>query len=690
MKRIFVYLFLYFLTIQTLSAQFITDTILILQNIEVQGQHFSTINSGSVKQLNVSGNLTGGMGSTSDVLRQLPAVNTDIEGATYFRGSTKIAQLIEGIPYGFMEEQSGDLLIQLPAFFFKKIILLSQPDLSFLPDGESGILSFSTSPVVKETSPLHIILGRGLNERYTAGAQINLNTGKWQITANYNYRREYRKRSFYKFTTNETGSTEMDNNAVARPDVHVADLFLGYSISKQDFISIYSLYQHMEYDRYGGINNTKQNLAGDIINKIIRHRYNNQDQEAYATEGSWRHLFRRNSSLTVRLNYNNFAYDEDNHYENEQPVSGKIVAQDNLVVGQRKNNYFLTTVYSQTLGGGYLLKAGYIGRIQKDNYTAKAEDLTNGNWIPNVSKSTDFEFSRYTNLGYASLRKNIGALSAEAGVQAEHSLQKINAKDFSNSPKQSQVHLYPKATLKYHTPNAGNFRLGYQQRTNRPISLDLNPFTDRTDATYIKRGNSDLEAELIHLVELSYSLGEPSFSITPTLYFRHKTNRIMDVATQQNNEIIWTKQNLANSNTYGLEVSTNWQPLNWFIAGASADLYRDEIDGRSIGYDARKKMTCLLAKANMQIQFSPNIILQGDGFYISDQLTAQGEIKSRYSVNAGIAQYLFHRKLKASLSVTNLFDSLKETTIIETETFHQIQIRNRDARVTWLTLSYNL
>jgi outer membrane receptor for ferric coprogen and ferric-rhodotorulic acid len=101
-------------------------------------------------------------------------------------------------------------------------------------------------------------------------------------------------------------------------------------------------------------------------------------------------------------------------------------------------------------------------------------------------------------------------------------------------------------------------------------------------------------------------------------------------------------------------------------------------------------MTCLLAKALLSFQLTPNTQLQTDGYYISDQLTAQGEIQNRYSVNVGIAQYLLKKKLKASLSVNNIFDSMEERTRIQTSSFQQIQIRNRDSRVTWLTLSYNL
>lgn len=49
-----------------------------------------------------------------------------------------------------------------------------------------------------------------------------------------------------------------------------------------------------------------------------------------------------------------------------------------------------------------------------------------------------------------------------------------------------------------------------------------------------------------------------------------------------------------------------------------------------------------------------------------------------------------NRKLRANLSINNIFDGLEETTIIDTDKMQMEQIRNRDARVTWLTLTYSL
>ena len=101
-------------------------------------------------------------------------------------------------------------------------------------------------------------------------------------------------------------------------------------------------------------------------------------------------------------------------------------------------------------------------------------------------------------------------------------------------------------------------------------------------------------------------------------------------------------------------------------------------------------MWCGDVKANLNFSITPTTELQLDGFFISDQLTAQGKINSRYTVNAGISQYFLDRKLCANLSVNNLFDSLEETTIIDTPDLQMTQHRNRDACVAWLTLTYSL
>ena len=162
------------------------------------------------------------------------------------------------------------------------------------------------------------------------------------------------------------------------------------------------------------------------------------------------------------------------------------------------------------------------------------------------------------------------------------------------------------------------------------------------------------------------------------------------VLDEGENGTIWTKENIGHSRTFGFELSGIWQPVRMLSLGLSGDIYRDEIDGRTIGYDRKKSMVCGDIKGSVNIGITPTTELQLDGFYISDQLTPQGKIKRRSSVNAGISQYFMHRKLRASLSINNIFNGLGETTVVDTKDLQMTQTRNRDAQVTWVTLTYNL
>ena len=174
----------------------------------------------------------------------------------------------------------------------------------------------------------------------------------------------------------------------------------------------------------------------------------------------------------------------------------------------------------------------------------------------------------------------------------------------------------------------------------------------------------------------------------PALYFRSRTNRIVEVAEQVNEETVWQKVNAGISRSAGADLSMRWQPVRVLTVGVSGNIFRDEIDGRTIGYGEKKSLWCWDVKGSAEWLITPTTHLQIDGFYVSDQLTPQGKVKSRYVVNASLSQYFLQEKLCASLSVHNLFDSLEETTLISTSDMQMEQIRNRDARVSWLTLTY--
>jgi len=684
------YLILHILAIgfcRGINSQIVADTTVTLQNIEIRGTYSGSLISGGVRRLQVENNLSSLTGTTAEALRQIPSVNTDIEGGVTFRGSSKSGILLNEVPFGFLAEFSGDVLIQLPAAFFNRVYLSSYPPIEWMPDGDAGILNL-TSSFSKTDSPVQITAGAGLEDRYQAGALVNLHPGKFHILGRYDYRKEYRKRSFRKITTNKTGTTEMDNNASARPDIHLADLRIGYDIDPYNTVSAYGLYYLMDYSRYGGINNTKKNPAGEIVNRMLRHRFNEQRQDAYATEARWNYR-KANKALQLLFNYNNFSYDEDNDFRNENPQSGAIVAQDNLFIRHEKDNYYLSALYERDFSGGIFMKAGYTFRNLKEQFHTDANNLKEEIWVPNPQKSDRYNYRLSSHMLFASLEKRWKKFAGEIGVQAEKNDRKIVNKSL-NRKKSYPVHFYPRIHLSY-IPNDRNIvSLKYIQRVIRPLGKELTDFVDNSDATHVFQGNPGLKNETIHSLELSYSLILPKLRITPALYYRTKDNRIMEIATMEEEGMIWRKENVGNSQLWGLEATASWNPLPYLSLSASGNLFIDEIDGQQAGYGEKKSMTCWDIKGAINVYITRNTEIQIDGFHVSDQLTPQGKIKNRAALNAGISQYLMNRKLRLNASINNILDSLEETTVIDSDDLYMKQIRNRDSRVTWLTATFML
>ena len=679
------------------------DTTLAIQGIEVQGAPFAGLSErGGTRFLRVDNNLSSVTNTTADAFRQLPSVLTDIEGTVFYRGSSRAGMLIGGVPYGLLEEYSGDVLIQLPAMFFNQVALGAFPPVTAVPDGEAGTINLEPRVYGEADSPLRVTLGAGWHERYNAGAALSLHPGRFHINAKYNYRKEYRERAFSKSTTTPKNRTEMDNNAAARPDVHVADLRVDYDLSPKDRLSVHGLYHLMDYSRYGRINNQVFNPKGEPMKHVIRNRYNDQRQDAYGAEARWEHRIADNQSFHALFNYNNFSYDEDNDFKNENPQNGSIVAEDNQFIDQDKRAYYWTLGY-RLFAGGWDFRAGYIGRARDEDYVTTVADKKEGGFALNEDKSYVYMYNRYLNLLYADATRRWGAWGAEIGLQAEFShssMKDFNLTDMTgdywSEPRRgggdhSRFHLYPRARVTYELADGDHFfSLGYQPRVIRPTGAYLCSFVDNSDATHITQGNPDLKDEFIHQVELAYRFSAPRFRLTPAVYYRNRSNRVVEVAGQVDDETVWRRENVGHSQTVGADLSGSWNPTRILTIGFSGDVYRNEIDGRTIGYGQKKSLVCWDLKGNVNISVTPTTDLQLDGFYVSDQLTPQGKIKSRYSVNAGISQYFLNRKLCANLSINNIFDSLEETTIIDTPDLRMIQRRDRDARVAWLTLTYCL
>ena len=133
-------------------------------------------------------------------------------------------------------------------------------------------------------------------------------------------------------------------------------------------------------------------------------------------------------------------------------------------------------------------------------------------------------------LGYGLKLKK---LSGRLGLRYEHTLQDVEYKlgrgdDF----KKHFNDFVPSASIGYKLTQTSNLRLGYDgydMRIYRPGIWYLNPYLDDSTPTNIYQGNSHLDSEKSHSLNLSYSNFTPKFNINLALRYSFTNNSIEDV-----------------------------------------------------------------------------------------------------------------------------------------------------------------
>jgi hypothetical protein len=146
------------------------------------------------KIYNVTQDLMAQSGSASDILKNIPSVEVDIEGVVSLRGSTDVMILINGRPSPLMGKSRAEVLQQLPANSIERIEVITNPSARYKPDGTSGIINIVLKKNIKAGWNGSVVANAGNSDRYNGGVSLNYKPGKLNIFGNYNVRNDRRIR----------------------------------------------------------------------------------------------------------------------------------------------------------------------------------------------------------------------------------------------------------------------------------------------------------------------------------------------------------------------------------------------------------------------------------------------------------------------------------------------------------------
>ncbi len=649
------------------------------------------------KVYNVSQDIMAQTGTVSDILRNVPSVEVDIEGNISLRGSEQVLILINGRPSPLMGKNRAEVLQQIPANTIERIEVITNPSARFRPDGSSGIINIVMKKNSKAGFNGNIIGNIGNKERANGSLSLNYKTTKLNTFSTVSIRQDERNRFSntdrqYFDANGKTSGFYQDNfRSKARPLSYLFRAGLEYTLDDLNSMGVSGSILRNSLTRNDKLSRTFLNSNNVITSQQDRIRNAPAVEKEKDMTIFWQHNFKKEGQeLRFEATASSQSEDEKNYYSTVYNYPPKKTVYDNNWVNQIEKNQQITLDYTDPIGDNAKLEIGYAGSfIQQDiDFFVENFDTLLNKFVKNKVTSNRFLFNQVVHAFYATYLKSFKAFSFSLGLRAEQSFVTSNLVTIDSVIKNQYFQLFPTLHLAYQLEK-GELQLNYSRRVNRPEGDDLNPFPEYIDPLNLRAGNPLLLPEFIHSVEFGYQWKNKVFSIVPSIFYRYKYNGFTSLVKPINDSVLLTtKENLSNDQSAGLELIISAKPGKKFTSNLSTNIFYNTINTGGLGTVNNNSIFSMSANFNGGITFNPTTMLQFSCIYRSARQTVQGLLYPTFVTNIGARKDLLNNKLSITITLSDIFKTLQQKSTLQTPYLQQTGINSRDAQVFYIGVNF--
>lgn len=652
-------------------------------------------------------NIASTGGSVTDVLTDIPSVEVSNEGSVSLRGSESVTVWINGKASGLTADNQGDILQQMPAESIEKIEVITNPSAKHSPEGTAGIINIVLKRNRKAGHYGSVQAGVDSKGGYNAGGNINYSSGKLDAYASLNYRTrtrenggetytQYFDRESYQLQTSD-GERE-HSNLFAR-----AGLTWHPTVKDDIYVNLSTM--------LGGGNNKNtivvhngSLLSSDVTSRRTRITDGDNTPQMYNLEGGYTHRFGENHFIDLSVSHNIWNMDNETAYDQtvENVAAGTFFDSYQFQRNKMKNRSTEVKLdYENKLSENARIEAGYSGRFSRDEspvftysnreHTALDENLFNR-----------FIYNQDTHALYGTYSGRINKFGYQLGLRAEYWQTKTRSLDWAQESsgikpaytKKDFFSLFPSLFLSYSMNGGHELQVNYTRRLRRPWGGQLNSFSNITDSTNISFGNPDLTPEYSNAYELNYIKNWDKHTLSVSGYYRTTEDVIERISYSAGNVIYTTSENVASSNSAGLEIISKnrlWKKLD---LTTTVNLFYYKLDGFSYAINDQtiigKEDENFSWNARMTASYMLpwGITMQATGRYDARRIVAQGYRKASYSLDLGLRK-AFDEHWSLSLSARDILDSRRWRTITSSDNFRRDAENWHGGRTINATLTYS-
>lgn len=649
------------------------------------------------KIYNVGQDIMAQSGSASDILKDIPSVEVDIEGQVSLRGSSDVMILINGRPSPLMGKSKAEVLQQLPANSIERIEVITNPSARFKPDGTSGIINI----VMKKNTRLGwngtVVANAGNSDRYNGGLSLNYKPGKLNLFSNYNIRQDSRLRlnNINREYLDSAGRTASYYTEVSRsPSRSVFNsIAMGaeYTLNERNMFGLSGNYLYRKMTRYDTSKRSYYNENYLLTGNNDRLRNDPESEKESDVTIFWQHNFpKEDHEFRAELNVASSADQENNHYTTVYYFPLQPSSFDNTLIKDKDRQQELTIEYTKPVSEDSKFEAGYAGSFNQVDldYYGEYFDTAQGRFVKDIERSNLFTYKEAIHAVYGVYEQGYEHFGFSVGLRAEQSFINGNLVTKDSLISNRYFKIYPTLHFSYQLKK-GELQLNYSKRVNRPDADELNPFPEYRDPYNLQAGNPKLLPEIIHSVEFGYKWQNEKFSFVPSLYYRYKQNGFTSVTIPFNDSVLLTtEQNLSSDRSTGLELIFSAKAGKFLTANLSSNFFYNQIDASDLGYSSKKSIVSMSTNFNATATLTRTTMWQVSCNYRSARLTPQGRSFGTFVFNSGLRQDLLKKKVSVTLTASDIFKSLKQKSELTTLYLNQTSIGRRNARIVFLGISY--
>ena len=649
--------------------------------------------------VNVEAMISAATSNSLEVLEKTPGVLVDQNGSISLNGKQGVLVLIDGRSTYMSGQDLAMYLKSLPGAVLDKIELMDNPPAKYDATGGAVInIKLKRNRSRGLTGNTSGTLSQGQKTRSYLGLNLNFNQPKVNWFGNLWYS------SDGNYVDDTFDRKLFSNTGILNTQIHSRNYFdnfseginaklgVDYNLSSKSVIGAQVFTQTRPRAETSNYLTESFNPASSLLLTTNGTAQGNYDWLNHGVNLNFLHkLNDKGREFSADLNYLYYQSSGEKQFNNFQDELASTTFKNGLI--NEANIYNFKADYVHPLPNKLMLEAGVKASMVTNDNNAGFENLLNGYYSTDYSRSNHFVYHENISAAYASVRKNWQRWGGQFGLRAENTYllgdllanEALTGQQFT----QNFTNLFPSVFLNYKLDSLGNHSLAfsYNVRLNRPNYQQFNPFLVYIDNYYYSQGNVDLMPANMYRTDLTYKYKQffnASFSY-------NRGRNFLNPATELKDSVYITRPYnfQGKAQMLLLSLGLNLKPIKNWSLNVNVNIAHFTFSGQTYSETLDRKALVARGGVTNQFTLSKAWSTELSVFWTGGELSGQNMSRSRYRVFAAVQKKLWKDMGSLKLSLEDIFHSWiqREESLAIRQT-EQTRVNSSDTQRIGLAFSY--